>query len=53
MNSGLPTKIEIQTYQKNPNLDLFGQKSAKPRKKPKKLNYEYTKNLNIEPINWV
>ena len=37
MNSGLPTKIEIQTYQKNPNLDLFGQKSAKPRKKPKKI----------------
>ena len=32
----LPTKIEIQTYQKNPNLDLFGQKSAKPRKKTQK-----------------
>ena len=32
----LPTKIEIQTYQKNPNLDLFAQKSAKPRKKTQK-----------------
>ena len=50
MNSGLPTKIEVQTDQKNPNLDLFGQKSAKTTKNPKKLNYEYTKNLNIEPV---